>query len=270
MDAPRIQYVAAEGGGEIAYWVAGSGPPLVLTTQVGPMLADWELEEGREFYTRLTEQYRVAQYEIRGFALSSGSVDLTDVRDLEAVVDTVGFERFALWGAQVPAVAAIAFAAQHPERVSHLVLFHSSYDLPGFHESAAGRSIQAASDFRASMHTLAHNFFGWDEASAASRWAEASLKIQSVEYRDALREAAGRFDDSTFLPRVAAPTLVMHRADYTMFPVSVSRHLVAEIADARFALLDGSTLLLSGGAVMATQPEAQSLLQAETARFFEM
>ena len=45
------------------------------------------------------------------------------VRDLEAVADAAGLERFALWGISGAPAVAIAYAVRHPERVSHLVLY---------------------------------------------------------------------------------------------------------------------------------------------------
>jgi pimeloyl-ACP methyl ester carboxylesterase len=45
------------------------------------------------------------------------------VRDFECVVDAAGFERFALLGTCQGGPIAIEYAARHPERVSHLVLY---------------------------------------------------------------------------------------------------------------------------------------------------
>ena len=45
------------------------------------------------------------------------------VRDLEAVVDALGFDQFTLIGSSKGGPTAIAYAALHPERVSHLVLY---------------------------------------------------------------------------------------------------------------------------------------------------
>ena len=44
-------------------------------------------------------------------------------RDLEAVVDAAGIERFALLGISQGCAVSIAYAVRHPERVTHLVLY---------------------------------------------------------------------------------------------------------------------------------------------------
>ena len=45
------------------------------------------------------------------------------VCDLETVVDAAGLERFPLLGVSQGCAISIAYAARHPERVSHLVLY---------------------------------------------------------------------------------------------------------------------------------------------------
>jgi pimeloyl-ACP methyl ester carboxylesterase len=57
------------------------------------------------------------------------------VADLEAVVDAAGLERFALLDISHGGPIVIAYAALHPERVSHLVLY-GAY--------ARGRSMRSA------------------------------------------------------------------------------------------------------------------------------
>jgi pimeloyl-ACP methyl ester carboxylesterase len=47
------------------------------------------------------------------------------VRDIEAVVDTLGLKRFPLFGKSQGAAISIAYAVRHPEKVSHLILFGS-------------------------------------------------------------------------------------------------------------------------------------------------
>jgi pimeloyl-ACP methyl ester carboxylesterase len=45
------------------------------------------------------------------------------VRDLEAVVDAAGLDRFALLGISQGCAVSIACAMRHPERVTHLILY---------------------------------------------------------------------------------------------------------------------------------------------------
>ena len=69
------------------------------------------------------------------------------VSDLETVVDTLGIERFPLLGVSQGCAISIAYAARHPERLSHLILY-GGFALgggkrsPAEHEkSADGRTL---------------------------------------------------------------------------------------------------------------------------------
>ena len=78
----------------------------------------------------------------RGNGLSDWEVDdlsfAAFVKDLETVVDAVGFDRFALLGISQGCGVSIAYTARHPERVTRLVLYG------GFAQGAAKRARSAA------------------------------------------------------------------------------------------------------------------------------
>ena len=67
------------------------------------------------------------RYDERGCGLSDRDVEdfSLDARvaDLEAVVDAAGIERLVLLGMSQGGPVAVEYAARHPERVSHLILY---------------------------------------------------------------------------------------------------------------------------------------------------
>ena len=75
----------------------------------------------------LGERHTVVRYDERGCGLSGTEIGDPSVEvwvgDLETVVDAAGLERFALLGVSQGAAIAVAYAARHPDRVSHLVLY---------------------------------------------------------------------------------------------------------------------------------------------------
>ena len=77
----------------------------------------------------LSRRFRLVRYDERGCGLSDWDVPEFSfeawVRDLEAVVDAAGLERFPLLGISQGGPVAIAYAVRNPERVSHLVLLGS-------------------------------------------------------------------------------------------------------------------------------------------------
>jgi pimeloyl-ACP methyl ester carboxylesterase len=62
--------------------------------------------------------------------------------------------------------------------------------------------------------------------------------------RIALREAIDDIDVSAILPRVRAPTLILHSRDEAVAPLDEARHLAARLPDARFVLLDSQNHLV--------------------------
>jgi pimeloyl-ACP methyl ester carboxylesterase len=88
---------------------------------------DWESPVWRHWLDGLAEGRTVIRYDERGCGLSDRDVDDLSlearVADLEAVVEAAGLERFSLLGMSQSGPVAIAFAARHSDRVSHLILY---------------------------------------------------------------------------------------------------------------------------------------------------
>ena len=127
---PQIQYAKTSDGVSIAYSAHGKGTPLVqIRSGLNPFRVEWEIPEYRTWYERLAQKTMVVHYDHRGTGLSRRDVSDFSLEalllDLEAVVDRLELERFALWGTVTMGPAAIAYAARHPERVSHLILYCS-------------------------------------------------------------------------------------------------------------------------------------------------
>jgi pimeloyl-ACP methyl ester carboxylesterase len=81
----------------------------------------------RAWWRALSQRHTLVRYDERGCGLSQWGVDdfTLDawVRDLETVVDTLGLERFPLLGISQGGPVAIRYAARHPERVTHIVIY---------------------------------------------------------------------------------------------------------------------------------------------------
>src|SRR4051794_11821168 len=116
-------------GDEINLAVAtcGNGLPLVRSgTWLTHIQRDRESPVWEPLFRRLIEKFCLVRYDPRGCGLSDRHApDISFdgfVRDLETVVDSLRLERFALFGTSQSAAVSIAYAARHPDRVSHLVL----------------------------------------------------------------------------------------------------------------------------------------------------
>jgi pimeloyl-ACP methyl ester carboxylesterase len=112
--------------------VGGEGPPFLLVHGWPQTWYAW-----RMLMPALANDFQVVAVDQRGIGLSDKPRDGYDTRtladDMVAVMETLGHDRFALYGTDVGMPIAYAVAADHPERVERLVV--SEAPLPGISPS---------------------------------------------------------------------------------------------------------------------------------------
>jgi class 3 adenylate cyclase len=244
---PQIQYAQTADGVSIAFWTLGEGEPFIyMPAQFSHIQLEWQWPECRRWYERLSERRKLVRYDGRGTGLSERDVSdySLDARvlDLEAIVDRLGLERFALWGFGDSGPVAIAYAARCPQRVSHLVLwctYAKTSDPPWIR--AMDELIKK--DWEIATETVAHGILGWsagDEARSLAAFIRESVTPDAVM---ALSTAADEFDVTHLLGQVRVPTLVLHRREIAFLEVGVARELASCVPDARLVLLEGQSLM---------------------------
>ena len=114
----------------IAYQVVGEGPFDLIGAPgwISNVEASWEVPEYARFLSRLASFSRLILFDKRGTGLSDG-VSIENLPGLEqrmdnvrAVLDAVGSERAAVFGASEGGNLSILFAATYPDRVRALIL----------------------------------------------------------------------------------------------------------------------------------------------------
>jgi len=245
---PRIQYAKTTDGVSIAFWTLGEGTPLVhLPLTFSHIELEWQIAECRRWYESLAQNRKLVRYDIRGEGLSERNV--TDfsldalLLDVEAVVDRLGLEKFALLGPQHSGPAAIAYAARHPERVSHLLVWCTYARASDWLRSPDIESVRAlmGKDWAFYTEAAAHTLLGWSAGEPARRYAALIRESMTPEFlRAVVIPALNEIDVTPFLPQVRSPTLVLHRSQYAL-PVDVARGLASRIPDARLVLLEGGS-----------------------------
>jgi class 3 adenylate cyclase len=262
---PRIQYAKTTDGVSIAFWTLGQGLPFVFTpASVSHIQLEWQIPTTRGAYERVAERRMLVRYDPRGSGLSEREVsDFSldaQLLDLEAVVARLRLERFSLMGYQDSGPTAIAYAARHPQRVSHLLLWSTGargIDLMNV-SSSRGRAIAELSklDWGLFVDTLVHEYLGRSEGEQAPRVAK---YFREAVTRDSYARATGAkllFDVNALLPDVRSPTLVLH-PKYASYPMDVARGLASRIPDARLAIVEGTpaALFLGDEALLAAIDE---------------
>ncbi|MBU8825888.1 alpha/beta fold hydrolase [Mycolicibacterium goodii] len=270
-ETPPRQHIAfcrAGDGVRLAYAVVGAGPPLVRAANWMTHLGyDIESPVWSHWVRDLSRNHTFIRYDERGCGLSdweANDFSFDDwVADLESVVEALGLERFPLLGVSQGGAVAVAYAARHPERVSHLVLC-GAY--------ARGRAVRAVGDEekRAAALDLELARVGWGRDDPAFRqvfaaqflpdgtradWAAFDqLQRRTTSPENAVRflEAFGRIDVRDEAQEVRCPTLVMHSRDDHRVPLRFGEELAALIDDSRMVALDSNNHLLT-----ATEPAWQ-------------
>jgi pimeloyl-ACP methyl ester carboxylesterase/DNA-binding CsgD family transcriptional regulator len=258
MNTPRgrqhIRFCEGHDGTRLAYATSGQGAPLVKAANwLSHVEFDWDSPVWRGMMRELSHGHQLVRYDERGCGLSDWDTpDLSFeawVRDLEAVADAAGLDRFPLIGISQGASIAIAYAVRHPERVSHLII-HGGY--------ARGRLKRGATpeqhDEAEAMNKLAE--LGWGRKDPVFRhyftaqfipsgtreqqnWFNELERI-STSPANAVRfmRIFNEIDVTDLLPQVACPTLVMHATREHRVPIEEGKFIAARIPGARFVPLD--------------------------------
>jgi pimeloyl-ACP methyl ester carboxylesterase len=246
----QIRFATATDGVKIAFAESGTGLPLVRAAHWMTHLEwDWQTPVWRPWLESLSARHHLYRYDSRGSGLSDRNIDLLSleglVADLEAVVDAADLGRFSLLGASQGGAVSIAYAARHPERVSHIVL------LGAFARGALMRQPGAAQ--RETIDAMARLMLaGWGQDNAAFRQmvttqffpnssrehADAFNDLQRLsctpEHAQRLMLAFASLDTSPWLSGVQCPTLVVHCRGDVRVPFEEGRFVAAGIRNARF------------------------------------
>jgi class 3 adenylate cyclase len=218
--ALSVQYATTDDGVGIAYWTMGEGPPLVIPPIVTTthLEMEWQIPSRRAVYEGLARRTQLIHYDCRGMGMSQrDAIDFSveaAQRDLNAVVDRLGLQQFALLRLPSSGDVAFAYAANNPKRVTHLVIWegHSvqdDLDAPRKEQLLAIEPVMER-DWDLYVRIRARIIAGWDGSNAPI--IEAILReTHSVESARAMNRALIESDPKPYLRSIEAPTQVMYR-----------------------------------------------------------
>ena len=251
----KLAFATTSDGVRIAYATTGSGPPVVS-------VLGWFTHLERGFTSPLYDQFgwiakmsersTLVRYDGRGFGLSERNV--TDfsldarVRDVEAIVDALHLERFALYGISTGGPAAIAYSVRHPERVTRLVLIET-------HPGSASLPVSAA-DAEASQKILSLTRTSWESQAVRDMW----ISLVNPNIDDVSRRVMNEFlqvsadgpamagfftatnaeDVSEQAAAIRVPTLVIHGDKDMTIKFAYGVKLASLVPGSRFEIIQGA------------------------------
>jgi DNA-binding SARP family transcriptional activator/pimeloyl-ACP methyl ester carboxylesterase len=266
-------------GTRLAYAVSGAGPPLVKASNwLTHLDYDWGSPVWSHWWQALSEDRRLVRYDERGCGLSDWDVDEDSftleawVADLETVVDTLGLERFPLLGMSQGGPIAITYAARHPERVSHLVVYGTCARSTWARASPAERRELAAlgeliraswgSDQPGFRQVYDARFLPDGPLSIWRAFDELQRQTTSPENAYQLWRAFGSLDAANAARTLDVPTLIVHCRDDLVWSFAEAEELHSLVAGSRLLPLASRNHILQAGepAFAAFVAEVRSFL----------
>lgn len=256
----NIRFCRASDGVGIAYATSGEGPPLVKAANYLTHLEhDSRSPVWKHWLKEFSRDHTFVRYDARGSGLSDRDVDHYTieawVHDLEAVVDALNIDKFPLLGISQGAAVSIAYAAKHPEKVSHLILY-GGYARGQFNRGLSPEQTMEAETLINVIRT------GWGQENPAFRqlfttllipegteeqkeWLNELARISaSPENAATMERAFYHIDVSDLAKDISTPTLVLHARQDAGIPFEESRILATLIPNARLITLDSKNHIL--------------------------
>ena len=268
---PETRYTKS-GDVNIAYQVVGEGPfdLVVVPAAFSHLEAAWEEPSYARYLKRLASFSRVILLDKRGTGLSdrvAGVPTLEDrMDDVRAVMDAVGSERAALYGASEGGPVTALFTATYPERTAALVLyapFAKTWVSPQL--SPAPELVQPIFDAieRTWGQGLSINRFAPSRAGDEQFkqwWARFERLGASPGAMVALTRMNMEIDIRDVLPLICVPTLILHRVGDRAVDVEHGRYAAELIPGAKYVELPGVDHFPSVGDADAILDEVQEFL----------
>ena len=271
---PPVARYARSGDVHIAYIVEGEAPVDLLW--IPPWISQveylWSEASMAAVLERLKRFARVITFDRRGSGLSdplSGAPTIEEqMDDVLAVLDAAGTERAAIAATLEGGPMAAMFAATHPDRVSHLIMyatFARAVWAPGY--EWAWPAEQRDAKMRAGIENWGRGFVAGSVAESRTgdpRFMEWAGRLERLAASPATIERIfdliGEFDVREVLPSIRVPALVMHRRDDSFIQVEHSRYLAEHIPGARYVELEGRDNMFAVGDSEAIMGEIEEFI----------
>ncbi|HZC53685.1 MAG TPA: adenylate/guanylate cyclase domain-containing protein, partial [Mycobacterium sp.] len=212
------------------------------------------------FQRRLASFARVIRLDQRGIGLSSRvpSIDMIGpefwAKDVLSVMNAVGCERATIVAPGFAAMTGLVLAADYPERVSSLVIINGGARTAYAPDYPMGLEVDTTDPYTTVLTDPDAVEQGFDmlriiapsvadDDAFRSWWDTAGNRAASPSMARAMIETIRQSDVRDTLPRIAVPTLILHRRDSEFTPVAQGQYLAERISGSRFVELPGEDTL---------------------------
>ena len=244
MPEREVRYCTSADGTRLAYTVTGSGPPIVFAMEpvVSHAQLEWSHSIFGRIYQRLARTNTLIRLDTRGVGMSDrpfASKQEENVWDIEAVVDRLQLQGFAITGVQSASLSVAGYAARHPDRVTRIVFIDGFLRMRDLFETPQIRALvnAAEGDFEMATEMVGAVAFGSGREESVSHGAY----IRSCVDRDFFANAAAlfTFDATPYASALTMPALVIRHEALQYVTPEMTRDLVSRLPDARLITVPG-------------------------------
>lgn len=232
-------------GIEIAYDDVGSGPSVVLLHGYPFNRSMW-----RDQVVELQQHHRVIIPDLRGHGESAVTSSATMGRmagDVASLLETLNISRATIGGLSMGGYVALAFYRLFPLRVRALVLADTRPQ-EDTEEAKQNRETQAVKALQEGMEGIADALLPkLLAAETVAKRPEIVKRVRKMIIETApegaaaaLRGMAERQDQTSFLSRIIAPTLIMVGSEDALTPVVDAEIMHREIGGSRLQVIEGA------------------------------
>jgi len=233
-------------GIEIAYEDVGSGPSVVLLHGYPFNRSIW-----REQVEEVRKNHRVIVPDLRGHgdsAVTPGPATMESMAlDVATLLETLNISRATIGGLSMGGYVALAFYRLFPLRVRSLLLADTRSQADT-EEGQQNREQQAERALREGMEGIADALLPKllapetlaDRPDIVRRVREMMVGTEPEGAASALRGMAVRKDQTSFLSRIIAPTLILVGSNDVLTPAADSELMHREIGGSRLQILEGA------------------------------
>jgi 3-oxoadipate enol-lactonase len=262
-----MAFVTLPDGIHLYYEVSGSGEPLLLVSGQGMDHTSWKTL--REDFT---DRYQVIIFDHRGTGLSDKPTKPPYTtrglaQDAVALLDHLGIARTHVYGYSMGGRVSQWLGIDHGQRVGVLVLGATA---PGSEHGQTARADEKTlwtpppTDSAEASKRLGEYFFS--PAWIASHRAEVIAAFQTIpvpgDARKLISQASEGHQCWDLLPRITAPTLIIHGSEDPLCPSGNAYLLAQQITGAELSLIEGAR----HGYLIEFRKEASALVNGFLAR----
>ncbi len=223
-------------GVKLHYMHKGAGPHVLFCIPGSLAPAEFAYTPQFEYFGREGSGFKIVTFDLRGYGGSrpaerfkADTFYTTDVRDAQALMQAMGFQKYSVLGWSHGGGVAMMLAAMFPESVEKLILIGSK----AFHSQEDFEAIEKTKYISSWSPRLRQTMTQW--------YSNELLQELWAKLLDILIEIREKYDGNICrdeLSKIGCPTLILHGAKDSMVTLSHAHYLRDHIGGSQLEVME--------------------------------